>query len=600
MADNTGSWMDFAQRSRDDGGLGLAPHQAAGLVGNLQNESGSGIPAWGPTGDNGSAWGSAQWRGDRLQALKDHADENDLDYRTPEAQQSFMRQEFDTTHNGAYKALQAATTPEEAANVVNRQYEISADNSGRRAQSARALFDGSDGPTAIETAMGRKPATGSQAMAYTDPTQTPGALTNPGQPQGALTAGGTPVDTSTPQWAQILQKVGQTMAEMAPGIAQDPAHAAALEQVAAAGRQPQGTWSTNFDPITGMATQTNSSNPSQTRQFKYAAPRTDPNDKEKWSVIGKDRFGQPIMGFPPTPEEYAASKAAAPAPDPAAETSGLSGKEFMDAITKSQGPQYANSVQAIVDGRALMPNSSSRQPGAAQLRADALQADPTLQEGTGPARVKLRQAYTTSTAPNSPAVQMRMGNVALEHGANLSDEIEAVKAYNDHADSSIPGVSYGLNFAHNKTLAGQSTPEAQAYTSLQTHINNFASEKAKFLGGGVAGEHEKARILALYDMNKSLPELRASMAADAEDVMAKHGELQNGWRTGNDNSPLVPDFPVVTKEGQAGYDRIIARHNQTKDGGYVQPSGVKSSTPSPTPSTSKPMKTSNGVSWSIN
>jgi hypothetical protein len=382
---------------------------------------------------------------------------------------------------------------------------------------------------------------------------------------------------------------------MAPGLASisDPQRAQALAAIAAAQQKTQGTWSTNYDPITGMATST-STDGRGVHQFKYAEPRTDPNDKEKWGVVkpADPSKGTPaIMGYPPTKEDYAAqqkAQAAAPAADDTPIDGASTGPEFMDALTKNRGAQYANSVQAILEGRALMPTASSKQPGAAQLRADALQADRTLQEGTGPARVKLRQAYTTATAPNAPASQIRMGNVALEHGGNLSDEIEAVKAYHDHADSAIPGVSYGLNFAHNKTLAGQSTPEAQAYTALQTHINNFASEKAKFLGGGVAGEHEKARILALYDMNKSLPELRAGMAADANDVMAKGDELQNGWRTGNDNSPLVKDFPVISKEGQAGFDRIIERHNRTKDGGYVQP-GAKAAAPAVQPNGRKPL-----------
>jgi hypothetical protein len=126
-----------------------------------------------------------------------------------------------------------------------------------------------DGPTAIDQAMGRR-STGSQAMAYADP----GAL-NQTQPQGALTAGGSPVAAPTPQWAQIMQALGQTFQDMAPGIAQDPDHAKALESVASNGRKvaQQGTWSTNYDPRTGMATQTNSLNPTLTRQFKYAEPK---------------------------------------------------------------------------------------------------------------------------------------------------------------------------------------------------------------------------------------------------------------------------------------------------------------------------------------
>lgn len=590
MSDNTSGWMDFAQRSRDEGGLGLAPHQAAGLVGNLQNESGSDIPAWGPTGDNGSAWGSAQWRGDRLDGLKQSAADSGLDYRSPEAQQAWMRHEFDTTHSGAYKALQATTTPEDAANVVNRQYEISADRSGRREQSARALMAG---PTAIETAMGRKPATGSQAMAYQDP----GALTNPGQPQGALTSGGQPV-AAQPSW---LSTLGDALMNMAPGIAQDPENKRALAAVAAAQVKPatQGTWSTNFDPKTGIATQTHSIDGS-TRQFKYATPT---KDDKKWGVI---QAADPIKGTPtiqgylPTQDEWEAqqaAKAAAP-PSTAPDPSTLTGKDFMDSLTANRGSQYANSVQAIVDGRALMPTASSRQPGAAQLRADALQADPTLQEGTGPARVKLRQAYETSTAPNSPASLIKVAGTAMQHGGTLSDAIEGFKSYSDHHDSAIPYVSYGLNYANNSMLAGQSTPEAQAYAAAIKERENYGDEVAKFYGGGPAGEMAKKRAIEALDFSKSLPELRAILAGDAEMIRGKANTLQDAWRTGNDNSKLVPDFPVISKDSQAAVDKINSRYELTKSGGYTGPSGK----PPAASSTGKAQtfKSPQGVSWSIN
>lgn len=134
------SWMTFAQRPREQGGLGLQPHQAAGLVGNLVNESGSSLNPWGPTGDNGTAWGTAQWRGDRLANLRQRFPDS---YQTTEGQQAFMRHEFDTSENRAWQALQSAKTPEEAAAAVNRFYERSADNSGRREAAARALFSNS-------------------------------------------------------------------------------------------------------------------------------------------------------------------------------------------------------------------------------------------------------------------------------------------------------------------------------------------------------------------------------------------------------------------------------------------------------------------------
>lgn len=143
---NSQAWLDWAQSSRDDGGLGLAPHQAAGLVGNLQAESGKDLTPWGPTGDNGTAWGTAQWRGDRLAGLKDLAAKNGQDYRSIEAQQAWMRHELDTTENGAYKALQSAGSPEEAARIWDQHYERSDGNSrAQRMANARAIMDGNLG-----------------------------------------------------------------------------------------------------------------------------------------------------------------------------------------------------------------------------------------------------------------------------------------------------------------------------------------------------------------------------------------------------------------------------------------------------------------------
>lgn len=135
--DLTGQWLTFAQQPVEQGGLGLAPHQAAGLVGNLQNESGRALSAWGPTGDNGTAWGTAQWRNERLATLKQMFPDS---YQTPQAQMQFMRHEMLGSENKAYKALLTAKTPEEAATAVNRLYERSADTTGNREKAARQLM----------------------------------------------------------------------------------------------------------------------------------------------------------------------------------------------------------------------------------------------------------------------------------------------------------------------------------------------------------------------------------------------------------------------------------------------------------------------------
>lgn len=136
---NAASWMEFAMRPREQGDLGLSREQAAGLVGNLQAESGKAIPSWGPTGDGGTAWGSAQWRGARLRALMRMFPDS---FRTVEAQQKFMCFELDHGENRAYRALRRARTPEEAAATVDRLYERSSGAARlARERNARRLFD---------------------------------------------------------------------------------------------------------------------------------------------------------------------------------------------------------------------------------------------------------------------------------------------------------------------------------------------------------------------------------------------------------------------------------------------------------------------------
>jgi hypothetical protein len=138
---NVQSWYDFARKPLDQGGLGLSAEQAAGKVANLQAESGKNIAPWGVTGDNGTAFGAAQWRGDRFNALQKYAADHGLDYRSTQAQQGFMRQEYLGPERKAYDALLAARTPQASATAINRFYERSADNTGGREANALRLFN---------------------------------------------------------------------------------------------------------------------------------------------------------------------------------------------------------------------------------------------------------------------------------------------------------------------------------------------------------------------------------------------------------------------------------------------------------------------------
>jgi hypothetical protein len=263
-------WLSWAQQPREQGGLGLAPHQAAGIVGNLVNESGQDLNPWGPTGDNGTAWGTAQWRGDRLAALKQIPN-----YQTVEGQQAFMRQELDGSENKAYRALQAAKTPEEAAHAWDALYERS-DGSTRsqRMASARQLMDqfggGGDTPSADPGAL-------TTAFAPTESKKMPTPALSADETLGPGVLSPAPVDR--------MSVIGQALTNMGSSLAgiSNPDQAKVLAAQAASMQKQavdQGTWSHIMTPD-GRLLLTNSKDPRKTIQVpgNFAAPKDDEYDK---------------------------------------------------------------------------------------------------------------------------------------------------------------------------------------------------------------------------------------------------------------------------------------------------------------------------------
>lgn len=95
---------------------GYAPHQAAGIVGNLTQESN--VRPDGVVGDNGTAFGIAQWRGPRLAGLQSYAQNNGQDWRSLDAQLGFLDHELNTTEKGAGDALRASPDVRSATRAV--------------------------------------------------------------------------------------------------------------------------------------------------------------------------------------------------------------------------------------------------------------------------------------------------------------------------------------------------------------------------------------------------------------------------------------------------------------------------------------------------
>lgn len=93
-------------------GRGYTKEQAAGIVGNLIAESN--LTPSGAVGDNGTAFGIAQWRGERLTRLKRFASASGKDWQDFETQLAFVDMELQNHETAAYRALKNAKTVDEA------------------------------------------------------------------------------------------------------------------------------------------------------------------------------------------------------------------------------------------------------------------------------------------------------------------------------------------------------------------------------------------------------------------------------------------------------------------------------------------------------
>jgi hypothetical protein len=221
ISPNAENWNTFAQEE-SPGGLGLNQPQAAGLVGNLQAESGPQIKPVGVVGDNGTAFGAAQWRGPRLAGLKQYAAERGIDPFTTEAQQGFTRRELigdagqGPSEGGAYNALAATGTPGAAATAVDKLYERSSGaHRGRRIANAENIAAALPNPR--------------DAVAATLASRPP----PPEGGQDARLAEVTGMNQPVQAFAPTASRVGDVQSDMPPitGGVQGPAGASVIDSV---------------------------------------------------------------------------------------------------------------------------------------------------------------------------------------------------------------------------------------------------------------------------------------------------------------------------------------------------------------------------------
>lgn len=104
--------------------MGWSRNQAVGIVNNLQAESGGKLDHR-AVGDNGTAFGVAQWRNERVEMFK-RIMGVDIMNATRDQQYAFADWELRNTHKGAGDRLRSSKSVEEASRIVTTDFEIPA------------------------------------------------------------------------------------------------------------------------------------------------------------------------------------------------------------------------------------------------------------------------------------------------------------------------------------------------------------------------------------------------------------------------------------------------------------------------------------------
>lgn len=121
--------------------MGFTASAAAGVVGNLVQESGLRTDA---IGDNGTSGGLAQWHNERLDALKRFAVSRGKEWTDLDTQIEFLAEEMRTSYADTYAKMQSAELPEIAGQIMTDEYEIpdpASANYAQRQANARAAYE---------------------------------------------------------------------------------------------------------------------------------------------------------------------------------------------------------------------------------------------------------------------------------------------------------------------------------------------------------------------------------------------------------------------------------------------------------------------------
>lgn len=201
---------------------GWTKEQSAGIVGNLQAESGKNLRT-NAVGDNGQAYGIAQWHPDRQRKFEEvmHVP---IRQSTFQQQLEFVNWELNNTEAQAGRIIKSAQSAEQAAALMDQHYERSSGaHRGERMANANALLNskGAANPTTPPTSSVTTNTTNITNTTAPDPTR---QMLPPGTPTvtgpGGRTEGGA-VGVSLPQ--NDIVALGKTLQQQGFRISEHPA-----------------------------------------------------------------------------------------------------------------------------------------------------------------------------------------------------------------------------------------------------------------------------------------------------------------------------------------------------------------------------------------
>lgn len=138
-------------------GNGFTKEQAAGIVGNLMQESGGGTFDLGLNATDGTAQGIAQWQGSRLENLRNFQRDRFNSEDTLDSQLAFLVYEMQDSEKGAYNQIKGTNNARDAAYATDKYYERSAGTErGKRMDYAQEAYNAFTGEFGEYDASGAK------------------------------------------------------------------------------------------------------------------------------------------------------------------------------------------------------------------------------------------------------------------------------------------------------------------------------------------------------------------------------------------------------------------------------------------------------------